>query len=114
MTDPDPAYHLLLEQDETSVTASALRLLIADATHQSLIRRLARAVLGRLEGERDEFRVLSVPLSAPEMKITHTALSILLKDLGRDESAELEVVRRVVDKLPDEHALRAIRLDQAG
>ena len=45
------------------------------------------------------------------MKITHTALSVLLKDLGRAESDELGVVRRVLDKLPDEHTMRAITLD---
>jgi hypothetical protein len=112
MTDPNPAFHLLLERDETNVTGSALRLLIADATHQSLIRLHARAVLGRLDGERDEFGLLSVPLSAPEMKITHTALSVLRKDLGHDQSDQLAVLRRVLDKLPDEHALRAIRLDR--
>lgn len=114
MTDPNPAYHLLLEQDETDVTASALRLLVADATHQPQIRGLARAVLGRLDGERDEFGVLSVPLSAPEMKIARTAVSVLHKDLGHDEAKELEVLRRVLDKLPDEHALRAIDLDQGA
>jgi hypothetical protein len=110
MTDPNPAYHLLLEDDETQVAASALRLLIADATHQPLIRSLARAVLGRLDGERDEFGVLSVPLSAAEMKIAHTAASVLLKDLGHDEAEELEVARRVLDRFPDEHAIRAISL----
>ena len=113
MTDPDPAFHLLLEDDETQVTASALRLLVADATHQAQIRRLARAVLARLtdEGhERDDLGVLSVPLSAPEMKIVHTAVLVLTKDLGRHEADELEVLRRVLGKLPDEHAIRAISL----
>ena len=50
MTDPDPAFHLLLDPDETGVTASALRLLVVDATHQPVIRRLAREVLARLDG----------------------------------------------------------------
>jgi hypothetical protein len=111
MSDPNPAFHLLLEEDETAATASALRLLVADATHQPEIRRLARAVLGRLDGDRDELGVLSVPLSAPEMKIAHTATSVLAKDLGHDESEEGEVLRRVLDKLPDEHAIRAISLE---
>jgi hypothetical protein len=110
MTDPDPAFHLVIEPGETDVTASALRLLVADATHQPVIRRHARAVLARLDGPRDEFGLLSVALSAPEMKITHTAVSVLLKDLGRAESDEAEVLRRVLDKLPDEHAIRAISL----
>jgi hypothetical protein len=110
MTDPNPAFHLLLDPGETDVTASALRLLVVDATHQPVIRRLARRVLACLDGERDEFGVLSVPLSAPEMKVTHTAISVLAKDLGRAESDELEVLRRILDKLPDEHAIRAISL----
>jgi hypothetical protein len=32
MTDPNPASHLLIDPLETDVTASALRLLVADAT----------------------------------------------------------------------------------
>lgn len=45
------------------------------------------------------------------MKITHTALRSLFRDLGREQADELEIVRRVLDKLPDEHVMRAIALD---
>jgi hypothetical protein len=105
------AFHLLLERDETDATATALRLLVADATHQPTIRALARSVLGRLGDERDALGVLSVPLSAREMKIVHTAVLILVKDLGRREADELEVLQRVLHKLPGKHAIRAISLD---
>ena len=45
------------------------------------------------------------------MKITHTALRSLYRDLGRHEADELEIVRAILDKLPDEHTMRAISLD---
>jgi hypothetical protein len=42
--------------------------------------------------------------------VTHTALHSLLDDLGHDERDVMDVVRRVLDKLPDEHSIRAIQL----
>ena len=44
------------------------------------------------------------------MKITHTAVKLLLDDLGRAQASEREILRRIVHKLPDEHTMRAIRL----
>ena len=55
--------------------------------------------------------MLTLPLSAEQMKITHASLRLLLNDLQREQADEREIVRRVLDKLPDEHAIRAIRLD---
>ena len=49
-------------------------------------------------------------LTPPELKITHTALHSLLDDLGHDERDVVDVVRRVLDKLPDEHSIKAINL----
>jgi hypothetical protein len=49
-------------------------------------------------------------LTPAELKVTHTALHALLDDLGHDERDVGEIVRRVLDKLPDEHSIRAIRL----
>jgi hypothetical protein len=49
-------------------------------------------------------------LTPPQLKITHTALHSLLDDLGHEEAEVLEIVREVLAKLPDEHAIRAIRL----
>ena len=49
-------------------------------------------------------------LTPSELKITHTALHSLLDDLGHDERDVQTVVRRVLDKLPDELSIRAIRL----
>jgi hypothetical protein len=108
--EPQPAYHLFLDTEEVPVTAHALRLLISDEAHEPLIRRLAREVLASLEATPGENGKLTVALSPEQMKITHSATSLLLDDLQRGQAAEREVLRRVLDKLPDEHTMRAIKL----
>jgi hypothetical protein len=50
-------------------------------------------------------------LTPAQLKITHTALHALLDDFGHEESDVKAVIREVLDKLPDEHAMRAVRLD---
>jgi hypothetical protein len=50
-------------------------------------------------------------LTPAQLKITHTALRSLLDDFGHDESEVVDVIREVLAKLPDEHAVRAIRLE---
>ena len=107
---PEPAYHLFLDPDEVPVTASALRLLISDEAHEPLIRSLAREVLAQLEQEPDSNGVLTVALAPEQMKITHTAVRLLYDDLQRGQAAELEILRSILDKLPDEHTMRAIIL----
>jgi hypothetical protein len=49
-------------------------------------------------------------LTAAELKIVHTALKSLLDDLGHEENDVRRVVAGVLDKLPDEHDIRAIDL----
>jgi hypothetical protein len=49
-------------------------------------------------------------LTPAQLKITHTALRSLLDDFGHDEHDVVRVVHEVLDKLPDEHAIRAIDL----
>jgi hypothetical protein len=100
-TDPpsesEPAYHLLLDADEVPQAAHALRLLISDEAHEPGIRRLAREVLAELErgpGERD---ILTVTLAPQQMKITHSAVRLLLNDLQRGQA--------------DEHTMRAIEIE---
>ena len=92
------------------VTASALRLLISDEAHQPEIRKLAREVLAELEADPDEFGVLSVALTPGQLKITHTAVHLLLDDLQRGQNDERQVLHSILGKLPDEHAIRAIQL----
>jgi hypothetical protein len=50
-------------------------------------------------------------LTPPQLKITHTALRSLLDDFGHEEHDVGKVIREILEKLPDEHAIRAIRLD---
>ena len=112
----EPAYHLLLDPEEVPLTASALRLLISGEAHQPHIRALARSVLDHLEhpDQADQIanaQAVSVRLSAEEMKITHAALKTLLNDLRREQDDERQALWRILEKLPDEHAIRAIHID---
>jgi hypothetical protein len=49
-------------------------------------------------------------LTPAQLKITHTALKSLLDDFGHEEHDVHRLVHEVLDKLPDEHAIRAIDL----
>ena len=51
-------------------------------------------------------------LTPAQLKITHTALRSLLDDFGHDERDVVAVIHEVLDKLPDEHAIRAIALER--
>ncbi len=110
-TDPEPPYHLLLDAEEVPLTASALRLLVSDEAHEPQIRGLARDVLEALEGSPDERGILTLTLAPQQMKITHTALRLLLDDTQRDQASEREILHRILEKLPDEHTMRAIILE---
>jgi hypothetical protein len=105
-----PDYHLLLEGEEIPVAASALRLLVSDEAHEPDIRRLAREVLESLKADPDERGRLTLGLTAPQMKITHSAVRLLLNDLQREQAEERDILRTILDKLPDEHVMRAISL----
>jgi hypothetical protein len=108
---PEPPFHLMLTHEEVAVARTALNLLISDEAHEPPIRPLAREVLASLEGSSDERGILSVELSPPQMKITHTAVKLLFDDLRRDQADAREALRRILEKLPDEHVMRAISLD---
>ncbi len=110
MSDTEPAYHLVLEPAEVGVAASALRLLIADEAHEQDIRRFAREVLAGLDGAPDANGRLTLALSPPQMKIIHSAAKLLLNDLQREQADERAVLRSILDKLPDEHTMRAIEI----
>lgn len=60
--------------------------------------------------ERGPFKY-HLELSPAQLKITHTALQSLLDDFGHEQSDVQSVIRQVLEKLPDDHAIRAIRLD---
>ncbi len=108
---PEPVYHLFLHREELPVVGEALRLLISDEAHQPQIRRLAREVLVELEAEPDVEGRLTVSLAPEQMKITHSALRVLFDDLQREQAPEREILRGILEKLPDEHTMRSIVLD---
>jgi hypothetical protein len=107
----EAAYHLFLDPQEIPVTVSALRLLISDEAHEPQIRGLAREVLTGLQATPDERGKLTLGLTPQQMKITHTAVKLLLDDLQRGQADEREILRHIVGKLPDEHTMRAIVLE---
>jgi hypothetical protein len=49
-------------------------------------------------------------LTPAQLKITHAALKSMLDDFGHEERDVHDVIKQVLDKLPDEHAIRAIDL----
>ena len=53
-------------------------------------------------------------LTPAQLKITHTALKALLDDFGHEEHDVHKLVHQVLDKLPDEHAIRAIDVGAAN
>jgi hypothetical protein len=59
----------------------------------------------------EEFQ-FHLELTPAQLKITHTALKSLLDDFGHDQHEVHRVIHEVLDKLPDEHSIRAIKLDE--
>jgi hypothetical protein len=106
-----PDYHLFLEAAEAHVAATALRLLISDEAHEPEIRRLAREVIAGLQAPPDGQGRITLTLNPPQMKITYSACRLLLNDLQREQADEREVLRAILDKLPDEHTMRAITIE---
>ncbi len=109
--EPDAEYHLFLDAEEVPVATNALHLLISGEAHEPEIRRLAREVLESLGATPDEQGKLTVGLNPGQMKITHTAVKLLLDDLQRGQAREREILRHIVAKLPDEHTMRAIAIE---
>lgn len=63
-------------------------------------------------GEAGEPFHYHLELTPAQLKITHTALRSLLDDFGHEEHDVHAVIHEVLDKLPDEHSIRAIVLDE--
>jgi hypothetical protein len=51
-------------------------------------------------------------LTPAQLKITYTALKSFLDDFGHDERIVHDVVREVLAKLPEEHAIRSIDISK--
>jgi hypothetical protein len=111
VSEPAPPYHLFLDVREAQMAAHALRLLISDEAHEPQIRRLAREAIAALEVQANAQGVLTVSLAPAQMKIAHSAVRLLLNDLQREQASEREILRAILQKLPDEHTMRAIELE---
>jgi hypothetical protein len=106
-----PAYHLLLHSDEVPVAATAMDLLISDEVHQPQIRRLGREVLSALHAAPEQGGKLTLSLDPQQMKIMYSAVKVLFEGLQREQASQREILRGILNKLPDEHTMRAIDLD---
>lgn len=53
-------------------------------------------------------------LTPAQLKLTHEALRDLLAKLGEDQSEARRVIHEVLEKLPDEQAIAAIRINDDG
>jgi hypothetical protein len=62
-------------------------------------------------GESSETFHYHLELTPAQLKITHTALKALLDAFGHEEHDVHRVIHEVLEKLPDEHSIRAISLD---
>lgn len=122
--DDAAAYHLLVDRDELPVLRTALALLADDATRDSGLGAPTRAIIERLPAgaateaagsdSGDAFadgEHLTLALSPTELKVVHTSLQLLRDDLRRGQGEEIHIVLRLLAKLPDEHAIRAITID---
>jgi hypothetical protein len=54
----------------------------------------------------------NVDFTPAQLKVVHTALKSLLDDFGHDEADVKQVILEVLAKLPDEHSIRAIDLNE--
>jgi UDP-N-acetylmuramyl pentapeptide synthase len=52
----------------------------------------------------------TIHLTPPQLKVVHTALKSLLDDFGHDEAQVARAIHEVLEKLPDEHSIRAIQI----
>jgi hypothetical protein len=66
-----------------------------------------------MEMEEGPFRY-HLELTPEQLKITHTALRSLLDDFGHEQAGIQALIHEVLAKLPDEHAIRAIRIGGEG
>jgi hypothetical protein len=53
-------------------------------------------------------------LTPAQLKITWNALKSFADDFGHDERDVYAIVHQVLDKLPDEHAIRAIDISKGS
>jgi hypothetical protein len=103
-----PTYTFIVHADEEPVLRLALAVYRDDLGHEEHdVRRVAEEVIARLASAEHQ----EIPLDAASMKVTWSALHMLLDDSGRSQSDDRERLRALLDRLPGEHDIRAIDLD---
>jgi hypothetical protein len=68
------------------------------------------AEMGEERGEPSAGVGFHLELTPEQLKITHTALRSLLDDFGHEEAEVHRIIHEVLEKLPDEHSIRAIAI----
>ena len=51
-------------------------------------------------------------LTPAQLKVVHSALHSFLNDFGHEQPDVHRIVRELLDKLPDEHSIRAIDISR--
>jgi hypothetical protein len=103
-----PTFPLIVHDDERPVLRTALEVYRGDFGHdEHRIVALVDDVLARIPSGEHE----PLELDAGAMKVTWSALHALLEDTRRDQEAEREHLRALLERLPGEHDIRAIDLD---
>jgi hypothetical protein len=103
-----PPFHMRLDSEEVPELGIALGLYISDEAHEGELRTLARQILTQLEASPDTAGRTQLTLTPPQMKIMHAALRLRLEDTQREQADERAVLHRILDRMPDEHTMRAI------
>jgi hypothetical protein len=107
-TTQEPPFHMHVNSEEVPELGIALGLFVSDEAHGGELRTLARDVLAQLEASPDPTGRISLTLTPPQMKITHSALRLRLEDTQREQAEERTLLHRLLDRMPDEHTMRAI------
>jgi hypothetical protein len=53
-------------------------------------------------------------LTPAQLKVLHSALHSFRDDFGHDQPDVHRIVHELLDKLPDEHSIRAIDIERGG
>jgi hypothetical protein len=105
-----PTYRLIVHAEERPVLALALKVFRDGLGHEEhRIAAIGDAVVAELDDDGDPF---TVPLDAAMMKVTWSALHTLLDDTVRSQRADREHLHALLHRLPGEHDIRAIDLDE--
>lgn len=106
---PAPTFPLYVHDDERETLRTALRSFRDDLGHEE--HRIA-AVLDGLLARIPDGEPTPLTIDAAEMKVTYTALHSALDDSRREQADARAHLRALMERLPGEHDIRAIDLDE--